>query len=80
MDTTDAIVIAIYQSSCLIARTPALPPTQAWRMAVSYVRDMAHADGVGGGAGWYQTANRAVYERGIFRATPVLADRGSRRA
>lgn len=49
---------------------------KCWIEAVHYVRGMAHADGVTGlNDGWYQTANRVGYACGIFRATPVLADR-----
>ena len=46
----------------------------AWKRAVECVRAMCHADGVTGPRdGWYRTANRVGYQRGIFRAIDRVA-------
>lgn len=68
------IQIAVFHLSTRIAIIEA-EPAIAWRSAVAYVRSMAHGDGIKNGPGWYQTANRAGYQRGAYRCTPVRADR-----
>lgn len=71
--------IAIFASSQMIAQIesddyPSLK--RAWKSARFIVRTYAHNDGVTGlNDGWYRTANRVGYACGIYRATPVVADR-----
>jgi hypothetical protein len=70
--------INIYDTSHLRGWIEHTDPRVAWRAAVEIVRAMSHADGVTGPRdGWYRTANRVGYSRGIFRATPMLAEGAS---
>lgn len=64
------IRVGVYDQSRLLAIIEA-PPATAWRSAVSYVKALAHADGVVGGLGWYQTANNMGFARGIFRCVSM---------
>lgn len=70
----EKIEISIYDSSHRIAFIVD-EPKRAWAMARSYVRAMAHADGVHGAGVWFTTANRNGYAMGIFRALPTISDR-----
>jgi hypothetical protein len=71
---TNYVKIGIYDASRLREIIEA-EPKLAWRIAVEVVRAHAFADGVTGlNDGWYRTANRVGYARGIFRCTPIESD------
>lgn len=77
MNTMEGIVmtkIGIYNSSHMVAFIEAEPKT-AWSAAVSYVKTLAHADGVEGDARFYFTKNRICFQRGIYRALPIFSNR-----
>lgn len=67
------IQVAVYRGS-LIATVEA-PASKAWRAAVSYVKGMAHAEGVEGGSGWEGARGvrgRFSFQRGAFTAVSLI--------
>lgn len=66
------IQIGIYDASRLLEVVEA-EPKDAWRMAVTIVKQ--YADGATGlNDGWFRTANRVGFARGIFHCTTMRAE------
>lgn len=61
-------VVSIYRGTQLIGWLP------EWRGAESYIKTLAHCDGVTGGSGWERSRGRNSFECGIFRALDTYRD------
>lgn len=68
--------IYVYRVSRRVASFTRADARDAWREAIRHIRFLdAYGFRSGSGGRWYQTANRAGYICGSYRATPMIADR-----